>query len=195
MDPLAEAGLANGASAAFLQSQWMLISYMAHMRSHSRLKIIMPDESVAPVIGKPKQASPHEIRPMAQVRRIALIEREIRETLSQAALDAVFAHAEVISEGEARPETGKTVFLGSTMLTCDLAATSEILREPADDGTARRLGALLAKDKSFDRRIESIVRREVERITGAQPKKVRGETRIRIQGALLFLDVDVEAIW
>jgi hypothetical protein len=165
------------------------------MRSHSRLKIIMPDDLAAPAVPKSKPISQYEIRPMAQVRRMALIEREIRETLSQAALDAVFAHAEVMSEGEARQEAGKTVFLGSTMLTCDLAATSEILREPPDDGTARRLAALLARDKSLDRRIEGIVRSEVERITGTQPKKVRGETRIRVQGARLFLDVDVEAVW
>jgi hypothetical protein len=166
------------------------------MGSHSRLKIIMPDAMAAPAaVPKPKEVSEHELRPMAQVRRIALIEREIRETLSQAALDAIFAHAEVISEGESRPEAGKTIFLGSTMLTCDLAATAEILREPADDGTARRLAALLLKEKTLDARIESIVRREVERITGSQPKKVRGETRIRIQSTRVFLDVDVEAIW
>ncbi len=164
------------------------------MGSHSRLKIIMPDEVVAQATPKPQRVSQYEIRPMAQVRRIALVEREIRETLSQAALDAVFAHAEVISEGEGRQECGKTVFLGSTMLTCDLAATSEILREPADDGTARRLAALLLKEKSLDSRIEAIVRREVERITGKEPKKVRGETRIRVQSTRVFLDVDVEAV-
>lgn len=154
----------------------------------------MPDEIVARAAPPPQRISQYEIRPMAQVRRIALVEREIRETLSQAALDAVFAHAEVISEGEARQEAGKTIFLGSTMLTCDLATTSEILREPADDGTARRLAALLLKEKTLDQRIEAIVRREVERVSRTKPKKVRGETRIRVQGARVFLDVDVEAI-
>ena len=155
----------------------------------------MPDEIVTQAVPKPREVSLYEIRPMAQVRRIGLIEREVRETLSQAALDAVFAHAEVISEGESRQEAGKTSFFGSTMLTCDLASTSEILREPPDDGTARRLAALLLKDKSLDQRIETIVRREVERITSRQPKKVRGETRIRIQSTCVFLDVDVEAMF
>lgn len=164
------------------------------MGSHSRLKIIMPDELVGqPAVAKPNPVSPFEVRPMAQVRRIALIEREIRETLSQAALDAVFAHAEVISEGENRQESGNTIFLGSTMLTCDLLATAEILREPSDDGTARRFAALLLKEKSLDARIEGIVRDEVERVTGTAPKKVRGETQIRVQGTRVFLDVDVEA--
>jgi hypothetical protein len=130
---------------------------------------------------------------MAQVRRIGLIEREVRENLSRAALDAVFAHAELISEGETRQEAGRTVFLGSTMLTCDLAATSELLREPPDEGTARRLASLLVKERTLAERIEPIVRREVERITGFQPKKVGSETRIRVQDARVFLDIDVEA--
>jgi hypothetical protein len=164
------------------------------MGSHSRLKIIMPDELVERPVAKTQEHSAYEIRPMVQVRRIGLIEREVRETLSQAALDAVFAHAEVISEGEARQEAGKSVFLGSTMLTCDLAATSEILRESPDEGTARRLASLLAKEKTLEQRIESIARREVERITGQEPRKVRGETRIRVKGARVFLDVDVEAL-
>lgn len=163
------------------------------MGSHSRLKIIMPDEMVVTPAPSPREVSKYEIRPMAQVRRIGLIEREVRETLSRAALDAVFAHAEVMAEGETRQEAGRTVFLGSTMLTCDLAATSELVREPPDDGTARRLGSLLAKDKTLSQRIEPIVEREVERITGLQPKKVRSEIRIRVQGARVFLDVDVEA--
>ena len=154
----------------------------------------MPDEMVVTPAPSPREVSKYEIRPMAQVRRIGLIEREVRENLSQAALDAVFAHAELISEGETRQEAGRTVFLGSTMLTCDLAATSELLREPPDDGTARRLGSLLAKEKTLGQRIEPIVEREVERVTGFAPKKVRSETRIRVQGARVFLDIDVEAI-
>jgi hypothetical protein len=164
------------------------------MAPHSRLKIIMPDEPLANPASEARPTSAYELRPMVQVRKIPLIEREIREHLSQAALDALFASAEIISEGEANQASGKTQFLGSTMLTLDMPALAELLREPADEGTARRLAALLAKDKSLDGRIESIVRREVERITSAKPQSVRGETRIRTQGARVFLDIDVEAI-
>ncbi len=131
---------------------------------------------------------------MVQVRRIALIEREVREHLSQAALDAVFARCEVLSEGEVSTGLGKTVFLGSTMLTCDVMVLGEILREPADEGTALRMAALLVKDASLDARAQSIVRREVERITRGKPKSVRGETRIRVRGTRVCLDIDVEAV-
>jgi len=164
------------------------------MGSHSRLKIIMPDETLANPAAEPRLVSAYELRPIAQVRKIPLIEREIHEHLSQAALDAVFASAEIISEGEAGEVAGKTQFLGSTMLTLDVPALGELLREPADEGTARRLAALLAKEKSIEDRIESIVRREVERITHTQPQSVHGETRIRTQGARVFMDIDVEAI-
>jgi hypothetical protein len=163
------------------------------MGSHSRLKIIMPDEIAQTSVAPSPVASPYELRPIAQVRRIALIEREVREFLSQAALDAVFARADVISEGETSSVSGKVLFVGSTMLTFEVARLGEILREPADAGTARRLAELLGKDESLDRRTQAIVRREVERVAGAKPKSVRGETRIRTQGTRIFLDIDVEA--
>ena len=155
----------------------------------------MPDETVAHLSAEqgPNEARAHELRPMVQVRRIALIEREVREFLSQAALDVVFARMEVISEGEASSSQAKRSFVGSTMLTCDVGALAEIFREPTDEGTTRRLATLLAKEPTLERRIQTIVRKEVERLGGALPKAVRGETRIRTQGTRLFLDVDVEA--
>jgi hypothetical protein len=154
----------------------------------------MPDELLEKPAAEVRPTSRYELRPMAQVRKIPLIEREIRERLSQAALGAVFARSEIISEGEAGTAKGKTHFLGSTMLTFDVPALGEILREPPDEGTARRLAALLAKEKSLDGRIEVIVRREVERITHGKAGSVHGETRIRTQGTRVFLDIDVEAI-
>ena len=154
----------------------------------------MPDEPLPKPTPASQPAPAYELRPMAQVRRIPLIEREIREHLSHAALDAVFAQAEVISEGEATRAGSQSQFLGSTMLTFDVAALAELVREPADEGTARRLAVLLASDKSLEGRIETIVRREVERITGLAPRRVRGETRIRTQGTRVFLDIDVEAM-
>jgi hypothetical protein len=158
----------------------------------------MPDEPTTvpvpaiPAVGS-RKASPYEMRPMVQVRRIALIEREVREYLSQAALDAVFDRSEVISEGETSTAQGRSAFLGSTMLTLDVSVLGEILREPADEDTARRMAALLVDEPSLDARAQVIVRREVERITHGRPKSVRGETRIRVRGTRVYLDIDVEA--
>ena len=49
--------------------------------------------AVAAAAGRPR-------RPMARATRIALFEREVRVRLSRAALDLLFARAEVISEGQ-----------------------------------------------------------------------------------------------
>jgi len=153
----------------------------------------MPDESVAQTVPQARPLPAGGLRPMAVVRKIPLIEREIREHLSRAALDAIFARAQVISEGEAGKNPGKPQFVGSTMLTIDVMAMAELLREPADEGTARRLATLLATDRSLEGRVEAVVRREVERITGVAPQQVRGDTQIRAQGTRVFLDIDVEA--
>jgi hypothetical protein len=163
------------------------------MGSHTRLKIIMPEEAATRPVSVAKAVSRFELRPLAQVNRIALFEREVIEHLSQAALDAVFAHAQVLSEGEVSGLQSKRVFLGSTMLTCEMADLAKILREPADEGTARHLALLLVKEPSLGQRTQAIVQREVERITRVRPKSVRGETRIRSQGTRIFFDIDVEA--
>ncbi|MGD0838932.1 MAG: hypothetical protein ABSB49_20035 [Polyangia bacterium] len=159
-----------------------------------RLQIVMPDQSsgasAAPITLEPERT----LRPLAQVRRIGLVERRVTEGLSQAALDALFAHAEIISEGESSQEGGRATFLGSTMLTFDLQATAEVLSEHPDDATARRLGELLSAEKTLAARIEAVLRQQVERISGRAPVKVHGETRIRMRGARVFLDVDVEAL-
>jgi hypothetical protein len=163
------------------------------MGSHSRLKIIMPDEIVAKPLPEVRALPARELRPIAQVRKIPLIEREIREHLSRAALDAIFGCVEVISEGEVAKGGSRPQFLGSTMLTINVADLFDILREPADEGTARRLAALLARDDSLVARVEAVVRREVERILSIAPHSVRGETQIRAQGTRVYLDIDVEA--
>jgi hypothetical protein len=164
------------------------------MGSHGRLKIIMPDETITSPAPEPRAVAELELRPIARVHRIPLIEREVREHLSRAALDAVFASAEILSEGEVDSAAGRQRFFGSTMLTVDVARLAEILREPADEGTARRLVALLAHDGSLEGRIEAIVQSEVERISGTATQTLRNEARLRTQGTRVFLDIDVEAI-
>jgi hypothetical protein len=178
---------------SYLRMREPMLSYMSDMGTHSRLRIIMPDETVAKPTGQARTPSAYELRPLAQARKIPLIEREVHEFLSQAALDAIFARCEVLSEGEAGKGQGPGPFVGSTMLTFDVTALGELMREPADEGTARRLAALLAQEKSLAGRIETIVRREVERLIQRQPRQVHGDTRIRTQGTRVFLDIDVEA--
>ena len=69
----------------------------------------------------PKSLSPPVtrllLRPLARVERISLFEREVKERLSRAALDVLFAAAGVMSEGQRSARNKREAFFGSTMLT------------------------------------------------------------------------------
>jgi len=132
-------------------------------------------------------------RPMARATRITLFEREVRERLSRAALDVVFARAERLSEGQRSQRGGREAYFGSTMLTVDLASFADVFRDACDAGTAHRLAALFEADSTVPRRIRELALREAARIAGARLKDVRTQVTVRAQGAKVFVDVDVEA--
>src|SRR5262245_61145144 len=98
----------------------------------------------------PKSLSPQTarllLRPLARVERISLFEREVKERLSRAALDVVFAAAGVMSEGQRAARGGRESFFGSTMLTIALDSVAAALRDAADARAAQKLAALLARD-------------------------------------------------
>ena len=132
-------------------------------------------------------------KPMALATRITLFEREVRERLSRAALDVVFARAELLSEGQRSVRGGKEGYFGSTMLTIDLPSLGDVLRDACDAGTAHRLVALMEGDTAVPKRIREIAEREAARITGARLKDVRTHLAVRAQRAKVFSDVDFEA--
>jgi len=132
-------------------------------------------------------------RPMARATRIALFEREVRERLSRAALDLLFARADLISEGQRAVRGGRDAYFGSTMLTIDLPDLAMLLRDACDAGTARRLAALLESDEAVARRVQELAARETARVAGTAPRDVSTHIAIRAQGAKVFIDVDVEA--
>jgi hypothetical protein len=132
-------------------------------------------------------------KPMARATRITLFEREVRERLSRAALDIVFARAELLSEGQRTVRGGKNGYVGSTMLTIDLASLADVLRDPCDAGTAHRLATLMDADAALPARIHDIASREATRVAGGPLTDVRTQVVVRAQGAKVFIDIDVEA--
>jgi hypothetical protein len=132
-------------------------------------------------------------RPMARATRIALIEREVRERLSPAALELCLSRADVISEGQRSKRGGRDAYFGSTMMTIDLPALELVLRDACDAGTARRLAELLEADATAAARITDLAAREAARIAGATPTEVSTHVSIRAQAAKVFIDIDVEA--
>ncbi len=147
-----------------------------------------------PVPGPPGPAQGPR-KPMVRAIKIALFQREIRERLSVAALDLIFDRAEVISEGQRTVRAGRDSYFGSTMLTIDLPALSPLLSDACDAGTARRLAELLDGDEGVARRIQSLSEREASRVAGAVPRQVGTHVTIRSQGAKVFVDDDVEAVF
>ncbi len=144
---------------------------------------------------EPVQASKVTKKPMARAIRIALFQREIRVRLSPAALDLLFARVDVISEGQRAVRGGRDSYFGSTMLTLDLPSLAPLLSDACDAGTARRLAALLESDADVARRIQALAELETARVAGAVARQVGTHVVIRSQGAKVFIDVDVEAVF
>ena len=146
-------------------------------------------------VAAPSQGPKMSKKPMARAVRIALFQREIRVRLSPAALDLLFARADVISEGQRAMRGGRDSYFGSTMLTLDLPSLAPLLSDACDAGTARRLAGLLEGDAEVGRRIQELAERETARVAGAVPGQVGTHVAIRSQGAKVFVDVDVEAVF
>lgn len=131
---------------------------------------------------------------MANTARIALFEKEVRERLSRAALTVLLERVEVLSEGQPSARAGRRVFNASTMLTFDLAKLADVMREPADARTAKRLAAQIGCDADAQARVRAIAAKEAARIVGTRPKSVSAELKVSARGARVFVDVDVEAV-
>jgi hypothetical protein len=143
--------------------------------------------------GEPTDDALSSRRPMVRATRITLFEREVRERLSRAALDVMFARAESISEGQSSARGGREAYFGSTMLTIDLVALADVLRDVSDVGTPDRLVTLMESDKDLPARIREIAAREATRIAVRKLRELTTHVTIRAQGSKIFIDVDVEA--
>jgi len=152
-----------------------------------RMNAVAARKSIHPLL------PPLTLRPMARAERIAIFEREVRERLSRAALDALIGRAEVISEGQITEHGKRRSYLGSTMITFDLSRVSGDFREASDAGTARRLAALLTTDTTAKNRIRAVATREAEIRTQQKLHEISIEIGVRSKDTRVLVDVDVEA--
>ena len=129
---------------------------------------------------------------MARAARVALFEREIRERLSQAAVEILLAQAQVLSEGGFSSKGGRPAFYGSTMLTIDLGVASEAVRERCDGAAARRAATLIADDPRVTRRVRQVAEDEAASIAGGPLRVTASDVRVRAHGTTLYIDVDLE---
>jgi hypothetical protein len=128
-------------------------------------------------------------KPMAAARKVALFDREIRITLSQAAVEILFETADLLSEGERRGDG----YFGSTMITLDLTRVATLVREDCDAASARRVAELAMADKRVRDRAKALAAADAAERAGTLLARVDCEVRARAVGTRVHLDVDVEA--
>ncbi len=139
------------------------------------------------------ESAPRLRKPMAKATRVTLFEREVRERLSDAAIELLLGAAKVLTEGQlARGQQGGEAFFGTTMLTMELAAVADAFRERCDEGAAKKVAALMAGDTRIARRARHTAEREATQLAGRTVKTSASDVRFRADGTSVYIDVDLE---
>src|SRR5262245_12920305 len=128
-------------------------------------------------------------KPMAMARRVSLFEREVAVRLAPAAIDLIHGAARMLTEGELCGD----VYAGSTMLTVDLACTTDRISDPPDASTAHRVALLYAADERCRDRARRIAIVEAARRAGCSLATPLVDVESRARGAQLHLCANVEA--
>lgn len=127
-------------------------------------------------------------KPMASTRRISLFDREVKTRLGRVGIDLLFDRAEVLTEGQ-RESAG---YVGSTMLTVDLASLTHLVSDECDAAVARQVAALLADDERARERARRVALAEAERRAGLLDAPAV-DLHVHRDGTTLHLDLDVES--
>jgi hypothetical protein len=132
-------------------------------------------------------------KPMVRVTRVPLFEREVRERLSNAAVEVLLARAQVLAEGQrSQSPTAKQAFFGSIMITVDLAGLEGALRDDCSDESARRVAEMMSTDARVTRKLRQIAEREASRLAETAIRVHSADVRVRAEGTRVFVDIDVE---
>jgi hypothetical protein len=129
-----------------------------------------------------------------RVRRIPLIRREVRESLSDNALEILFCAAELIVEGDRDLERGfeSGHAYATVMLTLDLLRCATLLRERPDEATAERVAELMRGSADVRTRVIELARPRLAELFDADPRSLRVELLpvVRVAGARILIDGD-----
>jgi hypothetical protein len=135
------------------------------------------------------KVTPPPKKPMAMTRRVSLFERQVHVRLAPAAVDLLHDAARVLTEGELTDN----VYAGSTMLTIDLARTSERVSDPPDSSTAQKIALLYAADERCRGHAKRIALAEARTTAGCDLTAPHIDVESRSHGAELHLSLNVEA--
>lgn len=144
--------------------------------------------------GRPSdKASATAIRGPVKARRAGTTQIGGHEVLHREAEERLFQSPEVMSEGTVRTVPDGACWFGSTMITVGLADLAPHWRGPLDDEARARLVTALDGSVRVHLRAMRLACAEVARRLPDRPLgTAQVDTRVRIVGDQLHLDVDVE---
>jgi hypothetical protein len=111
--------------------------------------------------------------------------------LGESELEVLFSRAEHVVEGGC--DEGNVY--ATVMVTIDLAALSQIFREPMDEATAARVAELMHGHPFVRDRLSRLAAPELARLAGkaTPPRRVQLEQKIRVTGRRILIDGDAMA--
>ena len=131
------------------------------------------------------------IKGLAKATRGARLVVTPHQSLSREGEEWLFTHAEILSEGG--PRDGDGAYYGSTMITIDLEALSEHWRGSFDATERARLAQAVEGSVRVRLRAMRLAVREAQRrLADRRFGRASVETRVRLVGLKLHVDVDVE---
>lgn len=137
---------------------------------------------------------PHRLKPLARATRSSILATHSSTALGRELEQALFANAEVLSEGGCRtaPE-GHESYFGSTMISIPLKSLAKMTRGDLDRAACLQLERAVSGSVRVRLRAMRIARAEVLRRV---PHRVLGtvqvETCVRLTPDHLYIDVDLE---
>jgi hypothetical protein len=137
---------------------------------------------------RPKLEPPPR-KPVVMARRVSLFSREVIVRLAPVATEVLHGAARTLSEGELSGER----YTGSTMLTIDLARTTERVSDPPDASTAQRVALLYADDSRCRDGARRIALKEARRMAGCELAAPTVDIESRSRGPEVHLSLNVEA--
>ena len=134
------------------------------------------------------------LKGLVQARRDAYVVAHPIKFLSRGAEEALFERTEVLSEGALRDlPSGERRYFGSTKITFDLAPLAARWRGPITDADRREIAHLVEGSVRMHLRVTRLACGEVaSRVTERPLGPASVETRVRVSGNTLQMDVDLE---
>jgi hypothetical protein len=139
--------------------------------------------------------NPTRLKPLVKSRAPAFLVRRQRVHVTRALEEAIFRHADVLSEGSVRAGAGATqpTYFGSTMLSVDLASLGAVLRGlPTTDGATAILDAIDGSVRIRLRAMRMARAEAARRVHRHTMGTALCEIRMQASGSLLHIDVDLE---